>query len=76
MRYLAAGALPLSAGGSQDRVTSLFPGVAVRLRGAPGRPSPHTVPVGSLVRVSSLPPLSVKVTLTLTDLPRSASTRV
>ena len=42
MRYLVAGALPLSSGGSQDRLTSRFPGVAVRLRGAPGRPSPHT----------------------------------
>ena len=76
MRYLVAGALPLSAGGSQDRVTSLFPAVAARLRGAPGRPSPHTGPVGALVSSSSLPAPSVNETRTLIALPSSVLAKV
>ena len=81
MRYLFAGALPLSSGGSQDSVISWSPAVTVRLRGAPGGPSPNTGslntgPVGALVSVSSLPPSSVKDTRALTVLPTSEDTGV
>ena len=53
--------------------------VPVRLRGLPGgsvgAPS-ATAAVATLVRVSSLPASSVKVTRTLIVLPSSSSTRV
>ena len=70
--YSAMSAPPSLAGASQVRTASASPADTARFRGAPGTVGGYTL----LVRTSSLPRASVKLTLTLNFLPASAATRV